>query len=128
MLIKLWSEYIIIWINDSGRETVDAFATEQCQMIRRCLCWVYWDIYLRLLFNIETTRSILKTGNLGKQYKKICCIPLVAWDEPLRRVTIYCYYFVEDTCDIFQFLPYLLHSILWKIFFFYFAFFVILML
>ena len=56
-------------------------------------------------------------------------IPHLAWDEPrkswhvlsLLRVTMYCFSFVEDNCDIFQFLPCSLDSIFRQIFFFYFV-------
>ena len=41
MLIESRFDYATISIDDISRETVDAFATEQCQMTLRFL---YWDI------------------------------------------------------------------------------------
>ena len=49
ILIKSWFGYVTIWINGSGQEIVDVFATEQCQMIRRFL---YWDVLVIIVFII----------------------------------------------------------------------------
>ena len=93
-------------------------------MIRRFLYWyIYWDMLgfiIPYFVKLETASSILKTRNLGKQWGKKCYIPHALSDEPpkswrilpLRRANIYCFCFVEDNCDIFHFLPCLLHSIL----------------
>ena len=82
----------------------------------------YWDILgfiIPYFAKLETAWSILKTRNLGKQKKKKCYIPHTSSDEspkswrilPLRRVNIYCFSLVEDNCDKFHFLPYLLYNI-----------------
>ena len=40
-LIKLWFEYVTIWIKNNGKKTVDVFATEQFQMEQ----FLYWYIF-----------------------------------------------------------------------------------
>ena len=53
------------------------FVTEHCQMIQDVCIGIYWEA---LVFNfpcydnLEILRSILKTGNLEKQQRKICYI------------------------------------------------------
>ena len=48
---------------------------------------IYWDIFTFIIHyyvTLQTARSFLKTENLGKQQRKICYIPHIAWDDPAK--------------------------------------------
>ena len=66
---KIIIDYVTIWINDSGRGIVDAFATENVKWHENFCIGIYCDILGLIIYyyvKLEATRSILKNGNLGK--------------------------------------------------------------
>ena len=80
-LIKLWFEYVTIWIKNNGKKTVEVFTTEQFQMVRDFCTGIYLD---KLVFIIPCCVKLKTAWGISKELG-----PWENWESSREKCLIF---------------------------------------